>query len=302
MPSSSLLPFRFAASLAAAIGLAVAACNPGGGGDASVQFEPASAPASDMAMPAPSLAREAEFGAQAGRQDPPQVQVPSRLIRNGSMRIEVDDLDAAMEAATALVGDADGFVAQSQIREQGRDGGRVAEILLRVPAASFEAVVNDLGGLGRVVSESVSVTDVSREYFDLETRLAVREETVQRLRDLGERGGDLQELLAIERELGRAVEELESLKGQIVYYDRRIAESDLSLFLVEPGAVISDGAFRPVREALRDAAEVFARSLASLVYLVVFLVPWLVVAAVLFMGLRLVWKRRRDRRDPEGAS
>lgn len=301
MPSSSLLPFRAGASLAAAIGLTLVACNPGGG-DATVGMELASGPASDMAMPAPSMARVEALEAQGGAQGPGQVEVQSRLIRNGSIRIEVDDLDAAMEATAVLAGDVDGFVAQSETREQGRDGGRIAEILLRVPATSFDAVLNELGGMGRVLSESVSVTDVSREYFDLETRLAVREETVQRLRDLGGRGGNLQELLAIERELGRAVEELESLKGQLVYYDRRIAESDLRVFLVEPGAVISDGAFRPVREALRDAAEVFARSLASLVYLVVFLVPWLVVAVGVFLGLRLFWKRRRGRRSPEVAS
>lgn len=225
---------------------------------------------------------------------PPQSGLQAtHLIRTGSARLEVSRLEDAIAAVQQLAVDVGGYVAGSEITE-GREGARTASLLLRVPSDRFDSLFDQVSEIGHVLSASVSVTDVSRDYFDAETRLAVREETVQRLRGLLSSGGDLEDLLAAERELGRALEDLESLKGQLRYYDRRIAESDLRVSLVEPGAIVAGGAFRPVVLALRGAAEVFAQSVAYLVYLVVFVAPWTVIVLLAWPLLRRRWLRRAE--------
>ncbi len=130
--------------------------------------------------------------------------------------------------------------------------------------------------------------------------MAVKEETVRRLQALMSRSGDLEDLLAVERELGRVTEELESLKGRIRYYDRRIALSELRVDLAQPGAAIAPGAFRPVGAAIRGAVDVFARSLAALVYVVVFLIPWLLLAGLLWPLGRRAWAARKRGGESEG--
>ena len=222
------------------------------------------------------------------------VSAAPRLIRNGSARVEVEELDIALSATEQFATDAGGYIAGSELTE-GREGARTASLLLRLPSTSFDTVVNRLAELGRVLSVSVSTSDVSREYMDTETRLVVKEETVARLRALAARGGDLEDVLAAERELGRAITELETLKGQLRYFDQRIAESDLRLTLIEPGAVVTSGAFRPVVEAFRDATQVFAQSIAYLVYIVVFLAPWVIVALLAWPTL-MRWNRMRRER------
>lgn len=245
-------------------------------------------------MEAAEMAAEIELPRPPASSAAPQAVVQQRLIRTGSARVEVRDLDAAVEATEALVQRVEGYVAGSEVTE-GREGARTASMNLRVPADAFDEVVDGLPTIGRVMAVSIHAQDVSRDYFDVETRLAVKEETVDRLRELASRGGDLEDLLAAERELGRAMTELESLRGQIRYYDQRIAESDLSLTLVEPGAVVSSGAFRPVVEAFRDATAVFARSIAALVYIVVFAAPWVLLASALWL-LGRSWRRARTER------
>jgi hypothetical protein len=54
------------------------------------------------------------------------------------------------------------------------------------------------------------------------------------------------------------------------------AESDIRLTLIEPGAVVGSGAFRPLFVAFRQSIEVLAQSLALIVYVVVFSMPWVV--------------------------
>ena len=223
-----------------------------------------------------------------------------RLIRSGSARVEVSDLETGVSEARRLGESLGGYVAGSEIRE-GREGSRSASLVLRIPSDSVDVLVESLPELGQVLSVSISTEDVSRQYVDVETRLAVQEETVERLRELADRGGSLEDLLAAERELGRAVSQLESLKGEIRYFDQRIAESDIRLSLVEPGAVVGSGALRPVSLAFRRSVEVFAQSVAYIVYFVAFTLPWMVLALLLFPFARRWWIVRRERQQVESS-
>jgi hypothetical protein len=82
-------------------------------------------------------------------------------------------------------------------------GNRRAVISVRVPTANFEATIRDLRKLGEVQKENTTTEDVTKLYADLETRLSVKRETEQRLRELlSSRTGDLAEVLQVERELG----------------------------------------------------------------------------------------------------
>jgi hypothetical protein len=239
----------------------------------------------------PALFPSEAFVAQAS---PQSATIGLRLTRSGSARIEVQDLDEALEAAQELGSSANGLLAASELHE-GREGERTASITLRVPSDSFDRLLDQLTELGRVLSVSVSVQDVSREYLDVDTRLRVGEETIARLRALAARGGSLEDLLAAEREIGRALTELESLRSQIRFYDQRIAESDVHISLVEPGAVLAAGAFRPVIEAFRDATETLARSVAGVIYVALFVVPWLLLATVSWLVVTPRLRARKAR-------
>ena len=238
-------------------------------------------------VPAGALRRSV---AVSEAQDPAASSGP-RIIRTGSVRLEGENLDGAVAAVQGVATGTGGMVAGTELQEGG-EGSRRATLNLRIPADSFDAAVRRISELGRVLSVSVNATDVSREYLDVETRMAVKEETVARLRELAARSGSVDDLLAAERELGRAIEELEVLKGRIRYFDRRLAQSDLQVSLLEPGAVMGSGAFRPLLRAFRDAGNVLGQSLAYLVYLIVFLVPW-VILALLFWPLLRRWRRSR---------
>ena len=116
--------------------------------------------------------------------------------------------------AEAIATSANGYVVGSELSD-GREGARTASLTVRLPSDSFAGVIERLSEVGRVLSASSAAQDVSREYVDVETRLSVGEETVARLRALASRTGNLEDMLAAERELARALTELEGLKGQL---------------------------------------------------------------------------------------
>lgn len=105
------------------------------------------------------------------------------------------------------------------------------------------------------------------------------------------RTAKLSEVLEVERELGREVAELEQMKGEQRFYDQQIALSTVSLTLFERAPSQIAQATKPIADALHDSLEILGRSIGTVVYLTVALVPWvLVVSAVSWLVVVL---RRR---------
>ncbi len=242
---------------------------------------------------------DASSPVQPARQESAVSAESPRLIRVGEIVSRVDDLDAAMEAVDAIAADQGGFLSNTQL-QRNPDGASRATLTLRVPSERFEEAMNRLAEVGRVESASTSTQDVTKEYFDLEVRLTVERETERRLREiLRNRTGDLADVLKVEQELGRVVGQIERLEGERRYYERRIAMSTVTLKLHEPGAEPeAPGALAPVAHAFDDSVRVLGYSFGALVYIVVFLAPWLLAAALVWWIVAAIRGRRRATPDP----
>ena len=215
-----------------------------------------------------------------------------KLIRTGEIALVVEDWDAAVAEVERIAAGAGGYVASSDVH-RGAGDRRAGSLTVRVPAERFAATLAALRALGRVERESSGTQDITREYADLETRLAVKREAQGRLREiLRTATGKLGEVLEVERELARVTEEIERLEGERRYYDQLVALSTLTVSLAEPEALVRPGVLAPLAEALRSSLRVLATSVAYVVYLVVFALPWLVLAALVWWLLR---RRRRSR-------
>lgn len=213
-----------------------------------------------------------------------EVSIDRKLVRRGSLELEVEDVEQLVGTVDSLTLSLTGFVADVQVHRNA-DGHHRASVTLRVPEAEFTAALAALKALGTVRGHAVTSEDVTKDYFDLETRLSVMRETEARLRELlASNTGKLSEVLQVERELSRVIGQIESLEGQKRYYDRQVAMSTISLTLYEPDAIVRASALDPLRRALMDAIGMFIGSLATLIQLVVVASPWLVMVILVWLG------------------
>jgi hypothetical protein len=122
----------------------------------------------------------------------------------------------------------------------------------------------------------------------------VKRDTATRLRELlRTRTADLPDVLTAERELARVTEEIERMEGERRFYDHQVALSSISLTLSEPHALVEPGVFAPLGHALRDSVGVFVQSLAALLYILVALAPWLLLAWLIWRIVRAALRRRK---------
>lgn len=226
------------------------------------------------------------------RADSPTV-VPSMIVRTGTATVEVDELDPAVARVRALAERLGGYVANTRI-SGGEERAREAVLELKVPAARFDEALGGLAPLGEVESVEVTAEDVGEEYVDVSARLANARRLEERLLGLLEtRTGELEEVLAVERELARVRGEIERHEGRLRYLRTRAAVSTLTVRLHEPYAVVGDypGA-NPIAEAFAQAWRNFVAFLALFIASLGILVPLGVIALLVWLAVRRLRRRR----------
>jgi hypothetical protein len=176
-----------------------------------------------------------------------------------------------------------------------------------VPALRFDAFVNAARTLGEVRRVGTNSQDVSEEFYDVEARIRNRKrEEEQFLKLLADRTGELDDVLAVEKELSRVREEVERFEARLRVLQDLTAMTTVSLTIEEVKNYV------PAEAATLNARirRTFARSVESLQNageaLLIFAVaisPWMVVFALpaLTAGL-LVRRSLRGRRLAESTN
>ena len=234
--------------------------------------------------------------------DPSQIDAGAaarEIIFTADLLLRVDDVDAAVLAATAIAQEHGGQVFSSDV--SGRQDRR-ALLELRVPPDELSATLEDLGELGRVEASSLSAEDVTLQVVDVESRIASAEATIARLRELLDEATILTDVVALETELANREADLEALQAQLRVLREQIDLSSVTVQLVGPDAPISvDPDIPGFGSGLRNGLAALVNVLKVLLASLGFLLPFAVVFGALAYAARWAWRAYRRRRPPKPA-
>ncbi len=276
--------------------LMVASCS---GGDADMPSVQEPVPAQDNAEASLPQEEDADGGDQSER----------LIIRSKTLRLEVEKTTDAMEEIRELTGTHSGTVTDLEVatdsdeplyryNENGYpEGGGTALrawVTVRVPTDGYEDFVAAVAKLGVVKFQSEAANDVTQEYVDLSARLENLRAQEVRLREFFEAATDVEDMLAVEKELGRIRGEIESLDAQVTYLERQAAMATITIELTEPQAVVRPGGeswgfVDAITSGIRGAAAL----LTGLLTFLIASAPLWIAGIVLFFVIRAVLRRRR---------
>ncbi|MGC1210833.1 MAG: DUF4349 domain-containing protein [Micromonospora sp.] len=228
----------------------------------------------------------------------PDLRVDQRsIIYTGTMQVQVDDVERAARAAIDTVTAAGGFVGGDQRHSEAADAR--AELELRVPAAKFTTVIDELAKLGRQQRREVHTQDVTEETIDLDARIISQRARVESARKLLARAGSISDLVSLENELAKREADLASLEAK----KRRLADltalSTITVTFVGPDASTAEQKTEiGFLVGLRGGWQVFLSSMTVLLTVLGALLPWLVAIGVPLVLLLRVLRRRRRRGTP----
>ncbi|MBX3594645.1 DUF4349 domain-containing protein [Sphingomonas sp.] len=168
---------------------------------------------------------------------------------------------------------------------------------LRVESGVARAFITRLNAAaasagGRTTETAIEAEDVSKQIVDASARIRQRELLVTRLTEvLRTRQGSVGDLVAAERAVAEAQEELDQAKGWLAELNGRVA---LSTVEISYGAQAADsGGFgAQLQDTLAQSGSLFLIGLRSLLTILIVLAPWaLLFGPLVWLGLR--WRRRR---------
>ncbi|MBK8781068.1 MAG: DUF4349 domain-containing protein [Anaerolineales bacterium] len=155
------------------------------------------------------------------------------IIKNGDIKLLVEDTDVAIDRATQVVGDAGGYIVSSRVWYQPYYDGknyRYATITIGVPVQQFERTLSRLRGLAvQVLDETASGEDVTNQFVDLQSQLTNLEATRDRIKSFLEQSQNVDEALRINQELSNVEAQIEQIKGQMNYLQDRSAYSTITI-------------------------------------------------------------------------
>jgi len=279
----------------------LAGCSAEGSSDnSSVVDERAPAPAEGEAVQGdggPVAGDAGGDGAITGAAGGPSATVSGRRVITVDLEVETADVDQAAAAARGIATGEGGFVAN-----ESTIGGQEpsARITLRVPIERTDASVAALAALGDEVSRTSNTQDVEATLVDLESRIATAEASIARLRLLIDDATRLSDIIELESELSRREADLESIDAQRVALAGQAALSTITVTFTEP--IADSGISGGFVEGLRGGWAAMQAVTQVLLIVVGALLPFLVVAAVVVLGIvALVRSRQRRRAGWDGS-
>ncbi|QOV43591.1 DUF4349 domain-containing protein [Streptomyces chromofuscus] len=226
----------------------------------------------------------------------------SHIIRTASLSVQVKDVPKALDEARTSAETAGGFVG-SEMTTRDENGNEYTRVVLRVPVDSYEDVLADLEGTGKLLDRAAKATDVTDQVVDVESRIKTQRASVARIRELMDRATRLSDVVELEGELSSRQADLEALLAQQASLKDRTSLATITLSLSEtpvkkPAEKDEDPGFT---DALAGGWDAFVTMLRWIAVALAAVLPFAALAALLVLvWLRLV--RPRGARRPATAS
>lgn len=302
-----LTPVRTLVPALLVLAVAVTGCS-GGGSDASndaggsVAGAPAPAQAERNAADSDGAAHGLRDGVDVmSTADQPSPDEPQpALIKKGNVALRADDVGKAQFDVQRIVDAHDGKVTEEKTTTDEDGNPAYTRMVLRIPAAQFDAAMQQLKGLedAELESANTSEDDVTTKLIDTRTRLKVQRRSIERITVLFDRAQSIRDIMAIEAQLARRQADLDSLERQAAYLQ---GQTTLSTIVVSVDQI-------PEKKATKEKDTGFVAGLSAgwhglttfavaMATLAGALLPWLALLLVLGIPALLVVRATRRRRS-----
>ena len=156
-----------------------------------------------------------------------------KLIRNATVDLEIVSFDDALQKITAFANEDRGYIATTRSEKQA-NGKLKGEIVVKVAPENLDRFLQKIRGLGELKNQTLGTEDVTKAYFDTDSRLKNARVMEQRLIEmLKKKSDDINDLLQVEKELGRVREQIEQMQGELKFWDSQVQFATVTISLAE---------------------------------------------------------------------
>lgn len=225
--------------------------------------------------------------------------IEKKVIKTGSLTMEVDEVEDTSSQIVGIAKSNEGFVQSSNVWTDTK-GDQSGSITIKVPADRFESVFDQLKTLAvNIEREDISGQDVTEQYVDLQAQLKnYRAEEDQYLGIL-DKADSVDDILKVTKQLSYVRGNIERVEGRLKYLESVTDFSTITIYLSQEVKVeIPTSKWRPLNN-LKTAFSYWVKALQgildTLVWIVIFFGPVIVVLWLIIWGIRKKYSKKKRR-------
>ena len=224
----------------------------------------------------------------------PEQEPARKIVKHGEIRYEHEHLNEEIRRITSLTKSFEGYI--SRENQSNNDYRQSVFLTIRVPSAHFDTLMNSIAyGAPSIEHKNIIIDDVTKQYYDLETRLATKKDFEKRYRELLAKANEIKEILEIENELRKIREEIEVMEGQFKLLNNQIGLSSIEVEIYYTKEILTrkkDNYGKRFIKAFQNGLDIFMSVLIFIANL------WLLIilGLLIFVGIR--YFRRKQKGKP----
>jgi len=214
-----------------------------------------------------------------------------KVIRKGALDLIVENPTSALDQISGLARQHGGYIVSSELT--GRQDSQRGNIVMRVPAAQFDNIREELKKLGKhVESEQTSADDVTMQFAENEATLRnFRAEEASYL-DIMKRSGAIKDTLQVAQQLSDVRGRIERLEADLRTMSLQVEMTAIQVSVSAEPIAVAGQHWRPLYELRAawnsgvDALASYATAMMAILLYLPAVLAWLLTIAV---GAKLCW-------------
>lgn len=179
--------------------------------------------------------KDTEIGTEGGVTE---VKPNGKIIRNVVLRGETKDFDTALETLKNRIAENEGYVEKSSVTggeslSSDRKSSRSAVYTIRIPAEKLDNFLEKTEDMLNIISSSETTTDVTLEYYDIESRMKTLEAKKAALEKMLEQAATLSDIRTLQDDLYEVIGEIEAYRSKLNVFDSKVSYSTVELTITE---------------------------------------------------------------------
>jgi hypothetical protein len=151
-----------------------------------------------------------------------------KIIKTANINLEVKDYNSFNNNIHKCLKSYGAYVSAED--QQSNDDKTENKLVIKVPVAQFEDLVNSFAGNGiKVIEKNITSEDVTGEVVDTKSRLEAKKEVRDRYLELLKEAKNMKDILAVQDEINSTQEDIESADGRVNYLQHDAAYSTINL-------------------------------------------------------------------------
>ena len=214
-----------------------------------------------------------------------------QITKSASISAEVErgKFEEAQKQFNDIVSSSDAIILNENVQESGDESKyKTGYFSLKIETEKYDSVVSQLRAIGKETNFNENTEDITGQIVSLEDRLKLEQERLLRYQEMYQKATRVEDQIALSDRIFDQERTIKYLQDQLESQERRVTYSTVSFNMVEEQSGYAGIAIVTLSQLIKN----FVSSVNSLLTLVFALIPYAVVAVIIYAAYRVIRKRK----------